>query len=122
MSQKNRRCRRALALIIHRAFQHTTKGGRAVNRHEQDTTSSRYAVFAAKVQAPRLRCDLVIRSRLYTQLQPLLQARLGLVSAPAGFGKTTLISAAIQHFGWQAAWVSLDASDNNPLRFWICLF
>lgn len=93
-----------------------------MNRHEQDTTSSRYAVFAAKVQAPRLRSDLVIRARLYTQLQPLLQARLGLVSAPAGFGKTTLISAAIQHFGWQAAWVSLDASDNNPLRFWICLF
>lgn len=34
----------------------------------------------------------------------------------------TIISAAIQHFDWQAAWVSLDASDNNPLRFWICLF
>ncbi|MBC6962744.1 hypothetical protein FBR02_13885 [Anaerolineae bacterium CFX9] len=93
-----------------------------VNTSDQDTTSSRYAVFAAKVQVPSIGSNLVIRTRLYSQLQPILQARLGLISAPAGFGKTTLVSAAIQHFNWQAAWVSLDTRDNNPLRFWMSLF
>ena len=40
------------------------------------------------------------------------------ISAPAGFGKTTLISAWLQQNQRQAAWLSLDQSDNDPIRFW----
>ena len=44
-------------------------------------------------------------------------ARLTLISAPAGFGKTTLLSEWIAAAGLPAAWVSLDARDDDPLRF-----
>ncbi|MEP7357435.1 MAG: LuxR C-terminal-related transcriptional regulator, partial [Anaerolineales bacterium] len=46
-----------------------------------------------------------------------LSARLTLISAPAGFGKTTLLSEWIAASGLPAAWVSLDARDDDPLRF-----
>jgi LuxR family maltose regulon positive regulatory protein len=46
------------------------------------------------------------------------QARaLTLVSAPAGFGKTTLLSDWVRQAGWPAAWISLDEGDNDPARF-----
>ena len=43
--------------------------------------------------------------------------RLTLVSAPAGFGKTTLVSDWVAACGRQAAWLSLDAGDSDPGRF-----
>jgi LuxR family maltose regulon positive regulatory protein len=47
-----------------------------------------------------------------------LDARLTLISAPAGFGKTTLLSEWIPHSPRCVVWVSLDAGDNDPIRFW----
>jgi LuxR family maltose regulon positive regulatory protein len=44
--------------------------------------------------------------------------KLTLVSAPAGFGKTTLLSVWVAGCGWPVAWVSLDEDDNDPTRFW----
>jgi LuxR family maltose regulon positive regulatory protein len=44
--------------------------------------------------------------------------KLTLISAPADFGKTTLLSAWIAENERPAAWLSLDAADNDPLRFW----
>jgi LuxR family maltose regulon positive regulatory protein len=46
-----------------------------------------------------------------------LGRRLSLISAPAGFGKTTLVSAWVRGAGVPAAWLSLDAGDNDPVRF-----
>ena len=71
-----------------------------------------------KVRLPSLRSDRVRRERLFQQLDSGLQARLILVSAPAGFGKTTLVSAWIQERGLAAAWLSLEKDDNDPARFW----
>jgi LuxR family maltose regulon positive regulatory protein len=73
-----------------------------------------------------LRASLVPRPRLVERLnQGLLRQsggfvrKLTLISAPAGFGKTTLVGAWIhQHDGLRAAWVSLDEGDNDPQRFW----
>ena len=48
-------------------------------------------------------------------LQPSI--RLTLLSAPAGYGKTTLLSAWIQDRGFSTAWLSIDESDNDPVRF-----
>jgi LuxR family maltose regulon positive regulatory protein len=61
---------------------------------------------------------MVQRPRLAGRLEASLAARLTLAIAPAGFGKTTLISAWIHALPIaQAAWLSLDEGDNVPLRF-----
>src|SRR5438128_11302347 len=64
---------------------------------------------------------LILRPRLTAQLSASLQHKLTLASAPAGFGKTTLLSAWLQSLppgNPHVAWVSLDEGDNDPLRFW----
>ena len=47
-----------------------------------------------------------------------MSGRLTLVAAPAGFGKSTLISSWVRELGGPTAWVSLDATDNDPTLFW----
>jgi LuxR family maltose regulon positive regulatory protein len=47
--------------------------------------------------------------------------KLTLISAPAGFGKSTLVSGWLAESGAQAAWLSLDQGDNDPVRFWTYL-
>ncbi|NIO70725.1 MAG: LuxR family transcriptional regulator, partial [Anaerolineae bacterium] len=47
-----------------------------------------------------------------------MNRKLTLVSAPAGFGKTTLLSEWVAGCGRPVAWVSLDKGDNDPMRFW----
>jgi LuxR family maltose regulon positive regulatory protein len=96
-------------------------------------------LLATKLFVPPARANLVVRPRLFERLQAGLRDKLTLIAAPAGFGKTTLLSA------WLAArpedsglrkmvvtslspqssalstgvgWVSLDSADNDPLRFW----
>lgn len=70
-----------------------------------------------KLAFPRTRTELVGRSRLTEQLRHPADAALVLVSAPAGFGKTTLVASALDD-GTPVAWVSLDARDVNGTRFW----
>src|SRR5215211_1971473 len=72
-----------------------------------------------KLVAPALRAGLVPRAGLQSLLQASLQAKLCLVGAPAGFGKTTLLAQwrAVAG-GGRVAWVSLEEGDNDPTRFW----
>lgn len=58
------------------------------------------------------------RPRLLERLDLGLRCRLILISAPAGFGKTTLLSEWIARRQQPVAWVSLDKGDNDPARFW----
>ena len=74
-------------------------------------------VLKTKLYVPTLRPQLVRRMRLIEILQAGLERRLTLVSAPAGFGKTTLICAWIRECEQPAAWLSLEDSDNDPVRF-----
>lgn len=68
---------------------------------------------------PRRSHDSVVdRSRLTERLGANNGQRLTLISAPAGFGKTTLVSEWIPHSAHCVPWVSLDAHDNDPVRFW----
>ncbi len=60
---------------------------------------------------------MVIRSRLIDRLNAGLHGKLTLVSAPAGFGKTTLVGEWIAGSGRAAAWLSLDERENDPARF-----
>lgn len=78
-------------------------------------------VLATKLYIPPPPSKKVARSRLIEQLHYGLSIRrkLTLISAPAGFGKSTLVSEWIADSGRSAAWLSLDENDNNPIRFLI---
>ena len=81
----------------------------------------REALLATKLLIPPVQPHLVLRSRLTDLLDGGLSRKLVLLSAPAGYGKTTLLSEWIEksHVGPpRAAWVSLDEEDNDPARFW----
>ncbi|MBE7434581.1 MAG: helix-turn-helix transcriptional regulator [Anaerolineales bacterium] len=79
------------------------------------------SVLATKFFIPLLPPKVVARSRLVKQLSDGLTTghKLTLISAPAGFGKSTLVSEWIVNCGQQAAWLSLDENDNDPVRFLI---
>ena len=74
-------------------------------------------ILAAKLFHPRLRPNSVHRPRLFAQLDTGRERTLTLVAAPAGFGKTTLLGLWLQHSARPAAWLTLDADDNEPLLF-----
>jgi LuxR family maltose regulon positive regulatory protein len=78
-------------------------------------------LLTTKFYIPPLRIDLVPRSHLYDRLNEGSNRKLTLISAPAGFGKSTLVSSWLAEGGIQAAWLSLDQGDNDPVRFWTYL-
>src|SRR5829696_6977158 len=78
------------------------------------------ALVTTKVRLPRRRPELVPRPRLRETLVRYEGRRLALVSAPAGFGKTTLLSEWLEDRsadGLPIAWLSLEEADNDPARF-----
>jgi LuxR family maltose regulon positive regulatory protein len=82
-------------------------------------------LLATKFFVPVASHALIARPRLFSLLDEGRQCPLTLVSAPAGFGKTTLLSAWVQTLPKEAArvaWVSLDEQDNDPVRFWMYVF
>lgn len=75
-------------------------------------------LITTKLSAPRARLSVVARPRLLGALRASDGRRLTLVSAPAGFGKTTLLTAWLRESpGNAVAWLSLDAADNDLPRF-----
>jgi LuxR family maltose regulon positive regulatory protein len=74
-------------------------------------------LLQTKLYIPPVRPELVPRPRLIEQLDAGLHRKLTLVSAPAGFGKTTLLSEWVGSCGRPVGWVSLDEGDNDPARF-----
>ena len=74
-------------------------------------------ILATKVYIPRPRPNVVSRPRLLERLNEGLHGNLTLISAPAGFGKTTLVSAWVEGIDRQVAWLSLDEGDSDPPRF-----
>ncbi len=78
------------------------------------------SLLRTKWAIPPLASDAVPRPRLLARLQSGLDHRLILVSAPAGFGKTTLLNQWVhsQAETFKAAWLSLDPGENDPFRFW----
>ncbi len=77
-------------------------------------------LVATKLRPPRPPKNLVVRPRLLERLERDPERRLTLLSAPAGFGKTTLLGEWVEGLartGRPAAWVSLDEGDNDPVRF-----
>ncbi len=74
-------------------------------------------ILATKLYVPPPRSGAVIRPRLIERLNEGLHRKLTLISAPAGFGKTTLLSVWIAGCTQPVVWLSLDEGDNDPTRF-----
>jgi LuxR family maltose regulon positive regulatory protein len=74
-------------------------------------------LLQTKLHPVRPQAGIVDRERIMSVLDEIPTRRLTLISASAGFGKTTAISAWLERSGTPAAWVSLDAGDNSLARF-----
>ncbi len=81
------------------------------------------SILATKLYIPPPRPKVVLRSHLIERLNGGLQRTSGviLISAPAGFGKTTLVSEWVARCEDSVAWLSLDEGDNDPARFLVYL-
>ena len=75
-------------------------------------------MLATKLYLPPPRPGLVPRPRLLERLAEGMDRKLVLVCTPAGFGKTTLLAEWARRSQRPVAWLSLDAGDNDPARFW----
>ncbi len=87
------------------------------NNLEREASSQQAALLTTKLFIPTARTDLVHRSHLTDRLNEGLQRKFTLISAPAGFGKTTLLSEWIPASPRCVTWVSLDHGDNDAIRF-----
>ena len=74
-------------------------------------------ILATKLYIPPPRANVVLRRRLIEWLNEGLQRKLTLISASAGFGKTTLVSEWVASCERPVAWLSLDEGDGDPTRF-----
>jgi LuxR family transcriptional regulator, maltose regulon positive regulatory protein len=74
-------------------------------------------ILSTKLFTPPLRSRLVPRLRLIRKLNQGLECGLVLVSAPAGYGKSTVCGTWLSHLKDPAVWYLLDEGDNDPLRF-----
>ncbi len=78
------------------------------------------ALLQTKLYIPQLPSTIVARPRLIELLDEGLHQshKLALISAPAGFGKTTLVIEWAENIDRPIAWLTLDEGDNDPARFW----
>ncbi len=74
-------------------------------------------LLQTKFYIPPIRATQIPRPQLSDLLNGGLDQALILVSAPAGYGKTTLVSSWLKETKIPSAWLSLDGSDNDPIRF-----
>src|SRR4051794_30103665 len=78
-------------------------------------------LLETKLYVPKPQRGVVPRPGLLERLDRGAEAKLILISAPAGFGKTSLLAewlASVPATGASAAWLSLDPTDNDPTAFW----
>jgi LuxR family maltose regulon positive regulatory protein len=95
----------------------------ALWREQQPTQAldQEMLMLSSRLTPPRLPNSLVERERLLSALNGAFGTPLTLLSAPAGWGKTTLLSAWASRQLAQVAWLSLEELDNSPTRFWVAL-
>ncbi|MEO1289601.1 MAG: helix-turn-helix transcriptional regulator, partial [Chloroflexota bacterium] len=74
-----------------------------------------------KVKMPRIHADVLQRPHLLDKLRARRHEVLTLITAPAGFGKTTLAYLWAQAMACPVAWLAIDERDNDPKRFWTYL-
>src|SRR5579883_1971108 len=83
------------------------------------STWNDHCLLSTKLTIPRLYVKTLLpRPRLYGMLEHGVHYPLTFISAPAGFGKTALMSEWLRQQGTAVAWVSLEQNDNDIERFW----
>jgi LuxR family maltose regulon positive regulatory protein len=92
--------------------------GSSTSAPDETTAGERDELLATKVNIPQTRRDHLTRSRLIEGLDEGMAREVILVCTPAGFGKTTLLAEWAASARWAVAWLSLDAEDDDPIRFW----
>ena len=93
------------------------KGGADLKTRSVLTDLPTDPLLVTKLHVPRPRLHLVHRPRLIQRLQQGMEQALTLVSAPIGFGKSTLLSDWLASSAIPVAWLSLELQDNEPARF-----
>jgi LuxR family maltose regulon positive regulatory protein len=90
------------------------RGSNTLDRQPVDS------ILEAKLRPPPIRSEWLVRTRLLDELEHGAQRPVTLIAAPAGYGKTTVVAQWLASPSRPAtvAWVSLDASDNDPVRLW----
>src|SRR4051812_26303877 len=73
--------------------------------------------YTTKLYPPRLRQNFVVRNRVISTLVADQEHRVTIVSAPAGYGKSTVVAQWAAQLSIPTAWVTLEASDDNLLSF-----
>jgi len=82
-----------------------------------ETESRSLTLIQTKLHRPRLRTDLVARPRLLSQSECGVEHKVTLISAPAGYGKTTLLCQWLETCPHPSAWLSLDENDSDLVVF-----
>jgi len=75
-------------------------------------------LLKTKIRKPKINSHIVRRQRLSVQLDKALSYKVTLVSAPAGYGKSTAVLDWLECRQFASAWVSVDRNDNDPHTFW----
>jgi LuxR family transcriptional regulator, maltose regulon positive regulatory protein len=91
--------------------------GSAAEHHRPN--DQRDLLLSTKYAIPPLGAQALARPRLTDLLDQAADRKLTLVAAPAGYGKTSLLSAWAQHRTNTLAWLTLDPADDDPQHFWI---
>jgi LuxR family maltose regulon positive regulatory protein len=105
----------------HTKGEHVSKADSGVTSGEKENSQiipgQSKRLLQTKFYMPSLSTKQISRLRLTALLNGGLDKTLILVSAPAGYGKTTLVSKWLKETGLSSAWLSLDIGDNDPTRF-----
>ncbi len=79
-------------------------------------------LLTGKFRIPQSITGVINRADLETRLLKALDnVSICLITAPAGFGKTTLVSQSLSKWDYPVAWLQLDTEDNDPIQFWAYL-
>ena len=84
---------------------------------QSDSQSPQYSLLSTKLHRPRIEQNFLPRPRLIEHLNQRRNRPLTLVTAPAGYGKTTLVSSWMEESDWPNAWLSLDVGDDDISQF-----
>src|SRR5215204_4636002 len=84
---------------------------------QSETAISPPTLTSTRLYPPRLRSNLVERSSLIAQLSDDPERRLTVITAPAGYGKSTLATQVVARLALPTAWVRLEATDDSPRSF-----
>ncbi|KOS69080.1 hypothetical protein AEA09_11355 [Lysinibacillus contaminans] len=79
-------------------------------------------LLSSKINVPYSTTEALERPRLYENFRNNMLKKVTVLRAPAGYGKTTLLSQWLKHSQEQIAWLAIDRADNDPIRYWTFVF